>query len=540
MNASPRWLRFVVGAGVLAAGEAVRRYFKLGRRSARSDFHVTATRRMVAVGLPDAHSVRIWVRSDRPGPHVLEVAGPAGVAVGAFPVPPEPLLDGTTVVRWPADVGAEPLAPSTTYTFRALTAGGELVGDGRFTTAPIDEASAPDHFSVAIASCHQPFTNAGRLRQESLRLLDVLEPAFEAAAVQQILFLGDQMYTDMPAGHCLFEPDHFARVAPPGRKSLEECTRAEVRRLLQERYRIFWKPQGFRRLHARWPTVCMLDDHEVIDNFGSDPAHAGEAFSAFREGALDAFHDYQALRNHDRGEGRPEAFCTRYAWGPLAALILDLRSQRRADDERIQIFAESQWNLLDRFLAEEGERPVLILGLSVPIVHAPEWLIACGAAVAPEGSNVHDRWSHPKACAELDRLVHALHAHRQRHPHQQVVIVSGDVHVGAVSEITWDDAPPVLQLVSSAVSNVEQRLGRVASEALLEARPTHHTREGLRLEAALLRGIEGASENPFPGLNAGLVELRRDGGRWRVRLKLVGHDDADPPGPRVVFDSGEL
>src|SRR5688572_15215196 len=41
----------------------------LARRAARSDFLATAAERLVAVGLPDARSARIWVRSDRPGAH---------------------------------------------------------------------------------------------------------------------------------------------------------------------------------------------------------------------------------------------------------------------------------------------------------------------------------------------------------------------------------------------------------------------------------------------------------------------------------------
>ena len=51
-------------------------------------------------------------------------------------------------------------------------------------------------------------------------------------------------------------------------------------------------------------------------------------------------------------------------------LVLDLRTERRADDERIRIFGEEQWAFLDRFLEEEASRPVLCSTLSAAAAYS--------------------------------------------------------------------------------------------------------------------------------------------------------------------------
>jgi alkaline phosphatase D len=503
------------------------------RIAAESEFHATAARRLVAVGIPDAHSVRIWLRTDRPGPHVLSLVDPEGEEMrGAFEVPPDPAIDGTWVVRWPVDVGAAPLRPCTDYRYEVRAEGGVSIGEGRFTTAPERVDTTPDRLSVAIASCHQPFLDDGRLRPESLRLLEALEGEFDRHHVRAFLMLGDQMYTDLPSGHCLFDDRVFRKIGPSGRTRLLDCTREEVRSLFQERYRAFWKVGAFQRLQSRFGTLCILDDHELIDNYGTHPVHSSPEWAALSAGAFDAFHDYQALRHHDRP--RPDSFPTRFEWGPAAGLVLDLRSQRRVEGDRIHLFGEDQWAAFDRFLTEEKDRPVLIIGL-----HVPEWVVAVGAVLAPWGSGVHDRWSHPCARPDRDRLVHRLLEHRRTAPNQQVILVSGDVHVGAVSEITFDEGLPILQVVSSAMSNLERETLRRGSATMADLSPDFVTDGGIRVAAKLLSGSDG-SDNPYPHLNAGIISFRREGERWRVRVRLIGHDENEPERTGTVYDSGEL
>lgn len=545
--ARAKTLRLVAMAALGAGAWLLRRriaaripgtHARLQRRAAKSDFFEGEATRLVAVGIPDHCSARVWLRSDCTGAHTLLLERADGELVhrGRFEVPEDPACDRTTSVRIPGDVGAAPLAPHTSYRFEIHADDGTFIGAGRFTTAPQGEHDAPERFAIALASCHQPFADDGSIQPGATEVLQELPELLEQHGAIGVLLLGDQMYTDLPAGQSLFDDAAFARVAPPGRKTVLECSRAEVRAIVQRRYRVFWKVPAFARLQAQFPTLCMLDDHELVDNFGTDPVHREERWRTFAAGALDAFHDYQALRSCDRP--RPDEFSTRFAWGPVAGLVLDLRSQRIALEQRIEVLGEAQWQKLDRFLDEEVQRPVLMLGLSVPLVHAAEWVVASAGILAPRGSAAHEQWSHPHQAGQRDRLVHRLLEHRRRAPQQRIVLLSGDVHVGTVCELRIADTAPILQVVSSALTNYENVLVRAGSSESAELARELETAAGVRCEAKLLSGLPELATNPYRRLNAGIVEVYREGSGWQVRVRLVGHEGDEPPYARVVFDSG--
>src|SRR5688500_17811257 len=64
-----------------------------------SDFHIGA-RHLIAVGIREPRSARIWVRTDRAGPHVVRVTGPDHHELRVpFDAPTDPAVDGTTAVR---------------------------------------------------------------------------------------------------------------------------------------------------------------------------------------------------------------------------------------------------------------------------------------------------------------------------------------------------------------------------------------------------------------------------------------------------------
>jgi hypothetical protein len=117
------------------------------------------------------------------------------------------------------------------------------------------------------------------------------------------------------------------------------------------------------------------------------------------------------------------------------------------------------------------------------------------------------------------------------------------VHVGVVSQLVLGEGvPPVVQAVSSAMSNIESVSIRVGSGAMADLGRSFDTGDGHRCRAVLLAGCEGASENPTTYLNVGLLTFRRtdDPSRWTVRVRLLG-PPAESPGPvRTVYDSGEI
>ena len=429
-------------------------------------------------------------------------------------------LDGDTAV---VQVPPGTLEPDRTYLARLDTPRGRA--QARFhTAAPLGEG---DDFAVAVMSCHQPFAPDGSTRDGALELLRVLPEALEAADTQQVMLVGDQMYADLPKGASLFEDAHFATVAPEGREHLLDCTADEVFELYAARYRAWFGVPAFADLCARFSTLPAIDDHELIDNFGSDPEHASDRWAALRQGAFDAAWTYQLRRAH-HAASRPASSHYWSAHGPLATFVMDLRSRKRHDGDQQQIMDAEQLDALRAFLEAERERPFVAIVTSVPVVLMPEWAVNSAVALSGTGSDAHDRWSAPDAKAERDRLLEVLASHSEAHPDQQLLLLAGDVHTGTVCTLELSGAPrPIVQVVSSPVSNLEDQLVRRTAAALAPWTPLHGKTGDRTWQVKLLPGEDGHTANPQPELNTGLLRFHRDDDGWHLTVELLAVVDGE-------------
>ena len=496
---------------------------------------------MVAPGLTTAWSARIWGRSAGSGPHSIALRGEndAEERSRSIAIAGNSADDGTFAVELGPEDG---LRPGKKYAFR-VERDGELVGEGRFETAPEGVDDAPETFSFAVGSCHLPFGSNGKLHDPALRMLRVAEQALEEREVKRVLFVGDQMYADMPTGLSLFEDEHFRAVAPVGCTSIRECSTAQIRALYQERYRIFWNIDPLRHIYARWPCLPMLDDHEIVDNWGSAPFHLDPAWQRILAGAREAYRDYQDLRIHDRVPALPlpRSFDYGFDYGPVSCFVMDLRSERVATRAVCKPYSERQLDDLRRFLATRAEQPVVLIVLTVPMLNVPHFILrGVERILGGENTDPGDRWGHTRMHEARDQLLLALRAHQREHPRQKVVLVGGDVHFGMASEIEWSDGSGRLyQLVSSPISNHQGALLENVAKVAPSLRVTF-SRDGERYAVGRLLDAEGGSNNPFGNLNLGFVTIRRHGAEHSVQLELISHDDSDPPGIRRVFRTAEL
>lgn len=504
---------------------------------------------LVMPGAVTERSARIWLRRARSGPILLRVAE-EGAGSPFFErevdLVTHAVDDFTGVVSVPDDVpGLAALPPSTDLRVTVLgRRDGELVGEARFRTSPLGVDDTPAELTFAIASCNQPFQDDGKPSPRARVLARLLPDALRAMDVSRLLLVGDQMYTDAPSGCSLFDERYFATVAPRGRASILDCSRVEVRSLLQARYRNFWKLPEMQQLLSGWAGVLVADDHEIVDNFGSAPVHATPRYRNLRDGALDAFYDYQGSRALPRTSGhRPETFDHASFQGSIAFFAADLRSEKLADEARTQLMSERQLAALERFLAGSRGRHVIVVILSLPILHVPDWMPNAAAAIAGHGSDAADRWSYEKARGDQERLLGLLARHQEENPRQRIVLASGDVHVGVASQFAWGGAPrPILQLASSALTNEHGPwLDVLAKAAPLGDHAVGHV-DGRAIVGSLLPGIDGLDDNPFGALNVGTVHVRRIGrDESTVRLRLHAARETDRGVElKCVFDSGEL
>ncbi len=516
-------------------------------RRGRQRFHEAPLRTMIAAGATGDSSVRLWGRSESEGPHSFSIAcvdPEAHLGDYTFMIQ-RSAADGTFSVEYPNDFpGAPPLAPGRSYSCSIRAGGAELVGRCCFETTPKSASETPEIFSIAAMSCNQPFDDYGAVSESAQRLLAALPDALASYRVKRVLLMGDQVYGDLPERCSLRNWRYLQRVAPNSEAELTECSRDEVRALYQARYRCFWKMSGFQRIQSEFACHPILDDHEIIDNFGSSPDHAGPRYRALFDGALDAFYDYQGQRVLPAsGDRRPAAFYHDFEYGTVGGFIMDLRSERRATDDEIRVYSDEQLDALSAFLARNSDKHVILLVLSVPILHVPDWLAQVGSAFSSSDGDLEDRWSNPKAMRDRDRLLRAIRTHQSKHTRQRMVLLGGDVHVGLAGRFTWGEGvPDCYQLVSSAVSNASEFDIRRIVEKLPDVSPVVGEGDWC-FEARLLDSCAEAKDasNPYGKLNCGVVEVERiSADESTVRLLLLGSSDDDPPRVRVVFDSGRL
>lgn len=521
------------------------------RSRARRRFNERDFATLFVAGATDSDSVRFWGRTCTPGSHVLELNEASETATNPLgewdiALTPDDGSDFTFVIDYPSQVsGAQSLRPNTNYVCRLYTVTRALVGTARFTTAPAGLADSPSRVVLAAVSCHLPFDDRGDIHPRAERLLSVACPLLRQMDVKRVIMMGDQVYGDLPERCSLFDDNYFASVGPPGRTSLFECSRSEVRQLYQRRHRIFWSGETIRELQQTFPCYLVADDHEIVDNFGSAPEHRSSKYEAIAQGAFDAYFDYQASRTLGPRGTRVRGFESSFDYGSLATFVLDLRSERTATEEEIEILSDRQLLKLTQFLAAHHSSHVLCIVTSVPFLHVPDWFVHVGVKFASSDGDIADRWSHPKARRSRNALLRVLREHQRSCPRQRLVFLGGDVHIGMVGKLDWGPGiTPSYQLVSSAFSNAKAAPTRALVKVANHRTPLSIAEEGVALEATFLENKlddDHDTNNPYGGLNMGIVEVERlTDTESTVRLLLVGCSEDGPPEGKVIFDSGRL
>lgn len=485
---------------------------------------------MVAVGATDAVSARIWTRVAAPGELDVrwkDAEGDNGHAVMT--------IDESNARDNTGSVLISGLKPLRQYRFEVVRAAdGHKVGEGRFETTPQDSRDTPGRFAIGLMSCHQPFDDDGRVMPGARQMLRATRQCLRSHNTKLVLQVGDQVYSDLPLTRSLFDENYFGQVAPPGRQELLECTPQETRRLYQERYRYFFAVPEWKALNAEFPCYPILDDHDIVDNWGSDPAHQERRWRNVIEGARAAYFDYQGSRLFSPGDGLPNNFDYDIEYGDTAVHIVDMRSNRRAG-EGAQVISESQMQGLAQFLEHHAGKQAVFLVISVPPVHLPRPMARVIARLRQSGEDFSDRWSSGKHVRDRDRMFRILRDHQIRHPEQHLAILSGDIHIGCLHRVEWVGGGAFHQMISSAITHFEGPFIRHGSRAIIRMKRRLRAMDGsFDARARLVKGEKGAQENPCAHLNLGVIDIRTppDGRAPEVHYHLYGHDNGEP---RLLF-----
>lgn len=166
---------------------------------------IAPLRNMVAVGRVSPYFVRLWLRSERSGDLGLrwwqedDEQNHTEVTVH---VPKRNAHDNTMSVVLPDDFPpVSPLMPLCRYRFRVVhRVDKRVLGEGRFETAPACPEDTPPHFSIALMSCHEPFTHRGIPRRSSFHMLRAARRCLQRHNTKLLFTVGDA--DPAKASHC--------------------------------------------------------------------------------------------------------------------------------------------------------------------------------------------------------------------------------------------------------------------------------------------------------------------------------------------------
>ena len=371
----------------------------------------------VASGDPDATSVVLWTRLlGAEGDHevVWELYGngnPGLVAAGIVTATP---ADGHSVhvivdgLR--SDYDME-------YRFRAGDFESPL---GRTRTMPTDGGHP---LSFAFASCQN--------WQSGLYSVHANLAAEEK--VDLVVFLGDYIYEGGVNADAIRQHDG----EPP---TTIEGYRA--------RYALYKSDPSLQAAHARTPWIVTWDDHEVVNNYAGAVVDA-----ARRDVAYQAWWEHQPTRL-PRPDGSPFEIHRRVDWGTLVSFfVLDGRQYR--DDQPCDRSSD-----LGAGCAERDDPARSMLGAAqeawvaaeMPASTATWNVLAQQTILSPSGIPVGDtaiynldQWDgYPAA---RDRMLAVLA------DTANPVVITGDIHAGAVGDLEVNDAVIGTELVGPAVSS---------------------------------------------------------------------------------------
>lgn len=490
---------------------------------------------MTAVGITGPFSARLWLRSHRPGRirvtwHLEGEDNNAWETIIEIPEGNE--QDNTAVVRLPpGNSPGSPLVPMHRYRFQARhEADGRLIGEGGFETSPENPKQYPPDFSIALMSCHQPFNMKGELTPESSLMLKAARQCMKEHNTKYVLTTGDQVYSDYPPSLSLFSPKYFASEGPQDRQKLQDCTLAEIRDLYHRHYRLFWNLPEWKAIHSEFPCYPMLDDHDIVNNWGSVPGHQLPEWQKVGQGARMAYFDYQGSRVLNTRKGIPDDFHYEFTYGPAATFVMDIRSNRVPGDNG-QLYSPEQETAIRRFLSSHQDRRIIFIVLSVPVIHIPRFLARIAACVPRSPEDFSDRWSSPAHLRDRDRFLKIIHEHQQRFPSQRIVLLSGDIHMACVHQIQWHTGVPVMyQMISSGITHCIGFVMGHASDLLIRMNRQISTEDKELIgKVGLVPGIRGKNLNPYKKLNLGIIEVStRETENVRLRFHIYGHKKGTP------------
>eukprot|EP00742_Colponemidia_sp_Colp-10_P005052 GILJ01005398.1.p1 GENE.GILJ01005398.1~~GILJ01005398.1.p1 ORF type:complete len:707 (-),score=92.82 GILJ01005398.1:105-2225(-) len=230
-------------------------------------------------------------------------------------------------------------------------------------------------------------------------------------------------------------------------------------------YLFQWTQPELQPVLASIPLVCMWDDHDIFDGWGSYPDHdqACSVLQGVFKASRDMFELFQlhcftetricesSIYQHNRfityGEALTttprESFTYAFCVGPMAVLVPDLRSERTATQVISDTTRHAMYQWISNVSATANTIQYLAFVSSVPMLYVDirtaERLIDAVPGRLNADDDLRDQWgSYAHFTERNDMLLSFLNWAKQKD--FRVLILSGDIHLASRGVVVEEGA----------------------------------------------------------------------------------------------------
>ncbi|MDA8693357.1 alkaline phosphatase family protein [Saprospiraceae bacterium] len=213
----------------------------------------------------------------------------------------------------------------------------------------------------------------------------------------------------------------------------------ENMKVMRNKYNLQKENTGYEALLQDTPVIGIWDDHDYGINNGD------KTFPA-KAGSRDAFYDFLDIAEDSKfrsREGAYQSYRFPSVGGKVAVILLDTRyfkdpvkrqKGKYVYDESIDLLGLQQWQWLESELSQDAD--IIIIGN--------------GTQVIPEDHN-YEKWAnYPSSRKRLFELLDSVDS--------KVVLLSGDRHIGELSQMALDNGMTVSEVTSSGMTHTYEGL----------------------------------------------------------------------------------
>lgn len=333
------------------------------------------------------------------------------------------------------------LKPETEYnvTFNGVTTG----RTGRVRTYSPD----PHAMNVGAVSCN--FTvNRG----ETNLWADLRDRYVRPGEINLLLHLGDQVYGD----NAFAEADLILK----GRTKVNPTKQKKILELYRMLYRYTWNDPATQEVMSMVPNLCIWDDHEIRDDWGSLDPDSNPESSQHYLGTLArrVYREYQRQLWDDFDTSAAPASGLEHhfhLWGKIGVMFLDQRGGRSFQrDSARPYLSTGQWQEIENALQPggffSGARALIVI-TSVPLAYLSTRISTPGSVFM---NDLKDHWAFEPHRKEQVEFIRALRNWKEASSgNRDLIVLGGDVHVGGHTEIKHMGNTIFRQLITSPMTN---------------------------------------------------------------------------------------